>query len=777
MIRFYKYYSLLTFKILRSLIFILFLSFYLFTFFDFILGLLSLFLIWEIFFQFKIARPEPRLKLADNSENPLESFTIKSRSLLLGNSVEKIVKGLLKNPSVKFLMGKAEIISMDLTLPQIKRDDLILTSFQLAKERGGVYVTVFDIFAGFLLLSDSTTKILFNKKLKKENLIHILRWTNVRFPNEENPAPLRINFWGEGLGESWVYGWTLETKKYMIDFTANVVRRKPDYFGRVKEYSQIVEGLSAGQSVLLVGEEGVGKTSLIETLSIESFSGKLKGTIYHRRIYQFMTDNFLAGAATQGELEERFVLLTDEIRHSGNIIVLIQNLESILGEGSSKLDLSGQLLPYLDPSNKSLLLVATATPSSFKKFIEPRSTFAASFKIIRIEEPGPSETLEILIKKGFDLEERYNLIISYKALLSALDFGKKYIPERASPGASVLLLENATNKAKLSKKSLVTEEDVVSEVKTKTNLPVGLPKGEEQKILINLENEMHKHLVDQEDAVLSIAEGMRRVRAGLESSKKPISFLFLGPTGVGKTETAKTLANLYFGGEAKIIRLDMSEYSGSDGVNKILSPDKGSLADEIFYHPFSLILLDEFEKADSSVHNVFLQILDDGRMTDNAGRTVSFVDSIVIATSNAGSEFIRESLLQNPILPKDFKKSLLDYVQKERIFSPELLNRFDELVVFKPLSGQDLRKIASLMLSDVSQSMREKDIEVVFDALTVDKVAVDGASEEFGARPLKRFIQDNIEDILAKKILSGEIKRGDRLVVSSVNGAISVNKM
>ena len=164
-------------------------------------------------------------------------------------------------------------------------------------------------------------------------------------------------------------------------------------------------------------------------------------------------------------------------------------------------------------------------------------------------------------------------------------------------------------------------------------------------------------------------------------------------------------------------------------------------------------------------------------MTDNAGRTISFVDSIIIATSNAGSEFIRESLLQNPILPKDFKKSLLDYVQKERIFSPELLNRFDELVVFKPLSGQDLRKIASLMLSDVSQSMREKDIEVVFDALTVDKVAVDGASEEFGARPLKRFIQDNIEDILAKKILSGEIKRGDRLVVSSVNGAISVNKM
>src|SRR3989344_7916442 len=350
--RFYKFYSSFTFKILRSLIFLLLLGLYLFTFADFILGLLSLFLIWETFFQFKIAKLEPKLKVSQNSGDPLDSFTFKSQSLLLGNSVEKIVKQLSKNASVKFLVGKAEINFSDLTFPQIKRDDLILTSFQLAKERGGVYVTIFDIFAGFLLLSDSTTKILFNKKLKKENLIHILRWTNVRFPKEENPATLRINFWGEGLGESWVYGWTLETRKYMTDFTANVVRKKPDYFGRNKEYCQIVEGLSAGQSVILVGDEGVGKTSLIEALSIESFSGKLSGTLYHRRIYQFMADNFLAGAGTQGELEERFVLLTDEIRHSGNIIVLIQNLESILGEGSSKLDLSGQLLPYLDPSNK-----------------------------------------------------------------------------------------------------------------------------------------------------------------------------------------------------------------------------------------------------------------------------------------------------------------------------------------------------------------------------------------------------------------------------------------
>ncbi|HBB76777.1 MAG TPA: hypothetical protein DCZ82_03915, partial [Candidatus Levybacteria bacterium] len=248
------------------------------------------------------------------------------------------------------------------------------------------------------------------------------------------------------------------------------------------------------------------------------------------------------------------------------------------------------------------------------------------------------------------------------------------------------------------------------------------------------------------------------------------------PTGVGKTETAKTLANIYFGGEAKIIRIDMSEFADSSGVNKILSPDKGSLSDEIFNFPFSLVLLDEFEKASSLVHNLFLQVLDDGRLTDNSGRTVNFADAIVIATSNAGSEYIRESLQINPILDKNFKKNLLDFVQKNGVFAPELLNRFDELVVFKPLSGQDLRKIASLMLSEVAKNMKEKDIEVSFDQSVVEKVAMGGASDEFGARPLRRFIQDNIEDILARKILTGEIQRGEKLVVVSVNGTISVNK-
>ncbi|KKR95500.1 MAG: hypothetical protein A3J18_01210 [Candidatus Levybacteria bacterium RIFCSPLOWO2_02_FULL_40_18] len=775
-VRLYHFYNSLILKILRSVLLLLLVFAVFLTFSKIFLFLLSVFLIWETFFIFKISKTTPNLRISDNREDPMGSFTLKSQEALLSGKTEDIVKNLLKFPSVKFLIGKAEIDPKDLIFKEVAKKDLSEASFSLASERGGAYVTPFDIFASFLLLSEEETKALFNRRLKKENLLHILRWTKEKFPNEESHKPLRAEFWGEGIGESWVHGWTLETKKYMTDFTANVLRRKPDYFGRDKEYRGIVEGLSSGQSVLLVGEEGVGKTSLIEALAIESFSGKLSGNLYHRRIYQFMADAFLAGAQNQGELEQRFVLFTDEVSHSGNIIILIQNLETILGQGSLNLDLSGQLLPYLDASDKKLLLIATSTEGVYKKFIEPKTSFAASFKTVRVEEPDRDQIAEIIIKKSFDIEEKYKVLVSYRAMLAALDLGKKYLPQRANPGASVLLLEDAANRSKLSKKNVVTEEDVTFEVKTKTNLPIGLPKDDEKKTLLNLEEEMHKRLVDQEDAVGSIAEAMRRVRAGLESNKKPISFLFLGPTGVGKTETAKTLANIYFGGEAKIIRIDMSEFADSSGVNKILSPDKGSLSDEIFNFPFSLVLLDEFEKASSLVHNLFLQVLDDGRLTDNSGRTVNFADAIVIATSNAGSEYIRESLQINPILDKNFKKNLLDFVQKNGVFAPELLNRFDELVVFKPLSGQDLRKIASLMLSEVAKNMKEKDIEVSFDQSVVEKVAMGGASDEFGARPLRRFIQDNIEDILARKILTGEIQRGEKLVVVSVNGTISVNK-
>lgn len=284
---------------------------------------------------------------------------------------------------------------------------------------------------------------------------------------------------------------------------------------------------------------------------------------------------------------------------------------------------------------------------------------------------------------------------------------------------------------------------------------------------------MHERVIDQEHAIIAISESMRRLRAGLVSLKRPISFLFLGPTGVGKTETAKALAELYYGGEDKMIRLDMSEYADEEGVKRLLGAppgegeERGELTDKIADHPASLVLLDEFEKAHQKILDLFLQVLEDGRLTDNKGKTVSFVNSIVIATSNAGAEFIREEVVKGTVIDKNFSQRLLDYLQTQHLFRPELLNRFDEVVVFKPLGLPEMQAIAKILLADMTKRLQEQDITFTYDEKLLQKIITEGFDMQFGARPLRRYIQSNIEDIMAQKKLKDEIKRGNKVYMTT----------
>jgi ATP-dependent Clp protease ATP-binding subunit ClpA len=288
--------------------------------------------------------------------------------------------------------------------------------------------------------------------------------------------------------------------------------------------------------------------------------------------------------------------------------------------------------------------------------------------------------------------------------------------------------------------------------------------------------------VDQEEAVFAISEAIRRLRTGLNVAEKPISFLFLGPTGVGKTETAKALAAVYFGQGARMIRLDMSEFVGEEGIKKLLgsAPGEGSEKGElemVYDNPNSLVLLDEFEKADQQILNLFLQVLDDGRLTDDKGKTVSFANCIIIATSNAASEFIREEVGKGVQVNKQFQQNLINYLETKGIFKPELLNRFDDIITFKPLGQTEITQIVKLMLIGVAKELAAKDITVYFDEKIIVKIVNEGFDKDFGARPLRRFIQDKIEDLIAQAILKDEIKRGDKIQVSvdSTNN-ISVNK-
>jgi ATP-dependent Clp protease ATP-binding subunit ClpA len=306
------------------------------------------------------------------------------------------------------------------------------------------------------------------------------------------------------------------------------------------------------------------------------------------------------------------------------------------------------------------------------------------------------------------------------------------------------------------------EEDVTATVEQKSKIPVGAPSSKEKMVLLNMENELHKYIIGQNEAISKVSEALRRIRAGI-SREKPISFLFLGPTGVGKTETAKALARLYFGGESQIIRLDMSEYGTAEGVTRLLESGSGSFLDNIESHPFSLVLLDEFEKADPKILNLFLQVFDDGRMTDSLGKTVSFNNAIIIVTSNAGSEFIRENVNNNNSVSEDM---LLDYLQKKGVFTPELLNRFDDVVTFKPLTQEEIVSVTRLVIDELAGKLALQDISLTVSADAVNKIAHDGYNQEFGARPLKRFVQDKVEDVIAKKMLAGEVVRGDTVSVS-----------
>lgn len=723
----------------------------------------------EVFFHFKIARLPPPISVKENDgRNIYDSFTLEALSIFItSQNLRRLIETLLHKKEVRFILEKADFKREEVLLLEITKDQLASYAFNLVQTIKGTAVTTMDIFAAYILLIEDQTKLLFNRNLKKEEFIHVLLWARKAFPNEENLPPIRVHFGGEGIGEEWVFGWTIETKKYMLDIMPKILQEKPLLIGREKEHQQTLAALYQNKSVILVGEAGSGKTTLVETLAFESFEGATKGSLSHQRFFQFLVDRLLAGASDQGELEERLDSVIAEIAHSGDVIIFIPDIENILGAPTFNLNLAGVLIPYLE--HGVIRIIGTSTPPAYKRFIEPMRSLVDVFGIVKLENPDKDTALQMLFEKAPDIERKSNIGLTYRAIIAAFSYADEYLQGRTMPGAGVTLLEDTASRVIYLKKNIVEEQDVIQQVENKTKIAIGIPQGKEKELLLHLEDEIHKRIIDQEQAVSAVSQGLRRIRSGLKSPTKPISFLFLGPTGVGKTETGKALAYLYFGAENKMIRVDMSEYSTNEGIKRLLGglPDEEGLSDKVYDHPFSLLLLDEFEKAAPSIRDLFLQVLDDGRLTDNKGRTVSFVNTIIIATSNAASEVIREEVKKGKAVDKKFQEELLEFLQKNNIFKPELLNRFDQIVVFKPLGTNEVVEITKLMLEELSKKLLEQEITISFDDKLITKIVKEGVNEEFGARPLRRFIQDNIEDLIAQKMLKDEIKRGDKVNLST----------
>lgn len=734
-----------------------------------LLALYTLFMMNELFIFARVNRTRPHTGIKNVSGSLTEAVSFSALTLYQeAENISHLAKMLVEKKENRFILEK---IGQGFHLQEKNqpKELLLQKAAELVATTGGRYITEVDLFVAYLFLYEEETKYFQNNDLKSQDVVNILHWARNKFSVDKFPS-VDLVYRGSSFGDFLVYGWDVEIRKYTVDFTSRVLnlRTSPKVIGREKEYERLLGVLSKekNNNAILVGEPGTGKTTIVEYFAYKSHLGEAPPNLARKRVFELLADRLIAGASNQGELEERIGYFLSDVRHTGNAVVFIQNIENIFGGGGYNFDISGVIFEYLE--DMRIPFIGSTNPSAFRMYLERKASLLDFFEVVRLEEPGEEETLFMLFEKVGEIESEHRVHFTYNAVREAVELSASYLLDTYLPGKALNLLDAVAADAALAKKTLVDKNEVVKKIEEETKVLIASPTPEEKERLLHLEEEIHKRIVDQEQAVNVIAEAMRRVRSGFVNEKRPIAvFLFLGPTGVGKTETAKALAALYFGSEERMIRLDMSEYQTQESIKRLLGSLPGEeyvpseFTEQVRLHPFSVILLDEFEKAHSRILDIFLQVFDEGRLTDNRGHTVSFRNSIIIATSNAGSEFIREKLIEAIDMVR-LKKELLDYLLRQQLFRPELLNRFDDMVMFKPLGEKEVVQIAELLLSGVLKTLEEKQIFIAHDEKVIEKIAKESFDREFGARNIRRYVQQHIQGFLSTMILENKIKKGDK---------------
>ena len=624
--------------------------------------------------------------------------------------------------------------------------------------------------------------------------------------------------------------------------------------GREKEIERVIQILArrTKNNPVLIGEPGVGKTAVAEGLAIRIVNAEVPDILDGKKVIQLDMGLLVAGTKYRGEFEERLKKIMDEIRQAGNIILVIDEMHTLIGAGAAEgaIDAANILKPAL--SRGEIQVIGATTLDEYRKYVEKDSALERRFQSVIIDEPTEDESIEIIKGLKPKYEEHHKLIISDDAIVAAVKLSSKYITDRFLPDKAIDVIDEASSKVRLkvsnlspegkelekelraiikekedairnqefekasqlrddeadmkdriremaqayreeheANKPTVTAENVAEVIATMTGVPVTkLTEGESERLL-KLEDTLHERVIGQHDAVVAISKAIRRARVGLKAPNRPIgSFIFAGPTGVGKTELAKSLAEAVFGSEDNMIRVDMSEFMEKHSTAKLIgSPpgyvgydDGGHLTELVRKKPYSVILFDEIEKAHPDVFNIMLQILDDGRLTDAKGRHVNFKNTIIIMTSNVGASMITTTSKLGFSTAEDESKDkyekLKDTVSEEmkKAFRPEFLNRIDETIVFSHLSQEEIRQIVDLMLKDLFKRLAERELSIEVTDEVKDHLAKNGYSEAYGARPLRRLIQRKVEDMLAEEILSGKYTAGDTIVLKLVDEKLTFDK-
>ena len=745
--------------------------------------------------------------------------------------------------------GNKKATSIYMT-PRVKH--VLELAVQVANRMNHNYVGTEHILLG--LLSDGggvAVGILRAMNIRTDDIVEAIRHILGSSTNGDHSGQEGANNNGD-LGE---------LTDFSTDLNESAKQGKIDpVIGRDTEIQRVIQILSrrTKNNPVLIGEPGVGKTAIAEGLAQRIVNGNVPEILRNKRIISLSISSMLAGAKYRGEFEERLKKAIDEVQQHDDMIIFIDEIHTLVGAGATEgaMDAANILKPAL--ARGEFQVIGATTLDEYKKHIEKDAALERRFQPVQVGEPNEEDALEIL--RG--LRDRYEAFhkakITDEALKAAVTLSSRYITDRFLPDKAIDVVDEAASKVRMKvfsaapdvkaledrlntvkkekeaavtsqdfekaaklrdeeqalvkeiddkktvakeesdQKLIVTEEDIAAVVAQWTGIPVTKIAEEESETLLHLEDELHKRVIGQDDAVTAVAKAVRRARAGLKDPKRPIgSFLFLGPTGVGKTELARALASSLFGDESAMIRLDMSEYMEKHTVSRLVGAppgyvgyeEGGQLTDAVRRKPYSVILLDEVEKAHADFFNILLQVLDDGRLTDSQGRTVDFRNTVIIMTSNLGAKALHKNSSElgflapkksesstnqsNSIDFKEAKKSVMDAVKRH--FRPEFLNRIDEMIVFRPLTEEDLKHIVSILMSDVTKRLKERELQLEITSEAMQLLVKEGSDFTMGARPLKRAIQRLIEDPVSDLILKGDVTEGKTIKVDVKDNEIVVS--
>lgn len=687
------------------------------------------------------------------------------RVLLNPKEIKKILRQYLL--SLKKMQGGKETF--------LEFQEAILESLKIAQKAGHKKAETGALLTALAKHDLIFRKILVDAKLKAEDIENLVSWLE----SLEETIKKRKRFWEwenliklGSIGKDWAAGFSPTLDKFSLDISEAVKRKNfPQIIGHEKEISQMERILSRREinNVLVVGEPGSGRKSLLEALAAKSALGKSLAEVNYKRIIQLDLPSLLAQTGNPEECETILDAIFRETISAGNIILVIDEFHDFVGRSARPggVDISGVILPYLPLPE--FQIVAITTYEGLHKKIELNPSLLNLFEKVEVSGVTERETLFILENLAPLLEFKYKKFISYPALRDIINYCVKYTPSAAFPEKAINLLDESIVHLAQTKEKILLPKHVAKIFSEKIQIPVGELESKEKEILLKLEKLIHQRIINQEEAVKEVSTALRRARAEISARNRPMgNFLFLGPTGVGKTETSKALAEFYFGSEKRMIRLDMSEFQQVKDIPRLIGTfgEEGLLTTKVRENPFAVILLDEIEKAHPNILNLFLQILDEGFVTDGLGRKVFFRDTIIIATSNAGYQIILQAIEEKTNW-SEVKQKLLKELFEKGTFRPEFINRFDAVVVFKPLDKNNLLKISELMLQKMKKGLKEKEIEFVITESLKEKIVELSYDPKFGAREMRRVIQDKVENVLAQALLSETIKRGDTIELDS----------